>query len=93
MAGVIVTGPKEAEVYEIANQLARNAQPLFAIGAQLFGPAAAPIAKIRDQYRVRLLVKTAKGAPLQKALRQWVAPVKKPNGLRIKLDIDPQTFF
>ncbi len=93
MAGVIVTGPKEAEVYEIANQLARNAQPLFTIGAQLFGPAAAPIAKIRDQYRVRLLVKTAKGAPLQKALRQWVAPIKKPNGLRIKLDIDPQTFF
>ena len=93
MAGVIVSGPKQDQVFEIATRLARNAAPLFAINAQLFGPAAAPISKIRDRYRVRLLVKTAKGAPLQRALRQWVRPIKRPPNLRIKLDIDPQTFF
>jgi len=93
LAGVIISSPKQALAFEIAGQLARNAQPLFDINAQLFGPAAAPIAKVRDRYRVRLLVKATKGAPLQKALRQWVRPVKRPPNLRIQLDIDPQTFF
>lgn len=93
LAGVIVSSPKQEQAFEIATRLARNAEPLFAINAQLFGPAAAPIAKVRDRYRVRLLVKAAKGAPLQKALRQWVRPVKRPPNLRIRLDIDPQTFF
>ncbi len=93
LAGVIVSSPKQEHAFEIATHLARNAQPLLAIGAQVLGPAAAPIAKIRDRYRVRLLVKAAKGVPLQKALRQWVKPVNRPTNLRIALDIDPQTFF
>ena len=93
LAGVIISSPKQAHAFDVATQLARNAQPLYAINAQLFGPAAAPIAKIRDRYRVRLLVKAAKGAPLQKALRQWVKPINTPANLRIALDIDPQTFF
>ena len=74
LAAVIVSSPKQEQAFEIATHLARNAQPLLAIGAQVLGPAAAPIAKIRDRYRVRLLIKVGKGAPLQKALRQWVKP-------------------
>ncbi len=93
LAGVIVSSPKQEQAFEIATRLARNAQPLLAIGAQVLGPAAAPIAKIRDRYRVRLLIKASKAAPLQKALRQWVKPVNKPANLQIALDIDPQTFF
>jgi primosomal protein N' (replication factor Y) len=93
LAAVIVSSPKQEQAFEIATHLARNAQPLLAIGAQVLGPAAAPIAKIRDRYRVRLLIKASKAAPLQKALRQWVKPVNKPTNLRIALDIDPQTFF
>jgi len=93
LAAVIVSSPKQDQAFEIATQLARNAQPLLAIGAQVLGPAAAPVAKIRDRYRVRLLIKASKTAPLQKALRQWVKPVNKPTNLRVALDIDPQTFF
>jgi len=93
LAGVIVSSPKQAQAFEIAEKLARNAQPLLAINARIFGPAAAPVAKVRNRYRVRLLVKAAKGAPLQKALRQWVKPIKRPPNLRIQLDIDPQSFF
>ncbi|MCF6273100.1 MAG: primosomal protein N' [Rhodobacteraceae bacterium] len=93
LAGVIISSPKQADAFDIANRLARNARPLLNIGARVFGPAAAPIAKVRDHYRVRLLVKAAKGAPLQRALRLWVRPLKRPPNLRIRLDIDPQTFF
>jgi len=63
------------------------------IGAQVYGPATAPIARIRGRHRVRLLVKAEKGAPLQPALADWVAQVKLPGNLRLSIDIDPQSFF
>ena len=54
---------------------------------------AAPIARIRGRHRVRLLVKAAKGAPLQAALAEWVAQVKLPANVRLSIDIDPQSFY
>jgi primosomal protein N' (replication factor Y) len=42
---------------------------------------------------VRLLVKAAKGAPLQDALADWIAQVRPKGDLRLAVDIDPQSFF
>jgi primosomal protein N' (replication factor Y) len=63
------------------------------VGAQVFGPAPAPIARIRGRHRVRLLVKAPKGAPLQEAIARWLAPVKLPSQARLAVDIDPQSFY
>ena len=93
MAGIILSSPDVQEVFDIGNRLARNAQPLTRIGAQVYGPAPAPIARIRGRHRVRLLVKADKGAALQPALAQWVAQVRLPANLRLAIDIDPQSFF
>ncbi|MBL4806807.1 MAG: primosomal protein N', partial [Rhodobacteraceae bacterium] len=93
MAGVIVSGPDEAAVFALARDMARNHQPITVINAQLFGPAAAPVARIRGRFRVRLLVKAPKGAALQDALRRWVTPIRVPANMRITLDIDPQSFY
>ena len=93
MAGIVVSGEKEAQVFDLARYLARNSQAINQIDAQLFGPAAAPVAKVRRRYRVRLLVKAPKGAPMQKAIRQWLAGVKVPPNMRIAVDIDPQSFY
>ncbi len=93
MAGIVVSGPDEAKVFDLARYLARNSQSLSAIGAQLYGPAAAPVAKIRGRHRVRLLVKAPKSAPVQAAIRQWLADVKVPANMRILVDIDPQSFY
>jgi primosomal protein N' (replication factor Y) len=67
--------------------------PLRQIGAQVYGPAPAPIARIRGRHRVRLLVRADKGAPLQAAILVWVAQVKLPYDLRLAVDIDPQSFY
>jgi primosomal protein N' (replication factor Y) len=93
MAGVVVSGPNLADVNGVALHLARNAQSLHKIGAELFGPAPAPIARVRGRHRVRLLVKADKGVALQSALTQWRAGVITPHGLRISIDIDPQSFY
>jgi len=81
------------EVFDLGNAMARNDGPLRQIGAQLFGPAPAPIARIRGRHRVRLLVKADKGAPLQAALARWLRQFPVKGELRISVDIDPQSFY
>ncbi len=93
MAGIILSGPDMAQVFDAGNLLARRDAPLRAIGAQVFGPAAAPIARVRGRHRVRLLVKADKAAPLQDALAKWVAQLRLKGDLRLAVDIDPQSFY
>ncbi|MDJ0827311.1 MAG: primosomal protein N' [Rhodobacter sp.] len=93
MAGIVLSSPDVQEVFDVGGVLARNDAPLRRIGAQVYGPAPAPIARIRGRHRVRLLVKAAKTAKLQEALAAWVAQVKLPTNLRLSVDIDPQSFY
>ena len=93
MAGIILSGSDLAQVFDLGNALARNDGPLRQVGAQLFGPAPAPIARVRGRHRVRLLVKAAKGVALQDALSRWVQPFRMKGDLRLSIDIDPQNFF
>ena len=93
MAGVILSSPDVAQVFDFAGELARRDGPLRKVGAVVFGPAPAPIARVRGRHRVRLLVKAEKGVPLQAALAEWVGQVKPPANLRLAVDIDPQSFL
>ncbi len=93
MAGIILSGPDLAEVFDLGNAMARNDGPLRQIGAQLFGPAPAPVARVRGRHRVRLLIKASKGVPLQEAIARWTAPLRLKGDLRLSIDIDPQSFF
>ena len=93
MAGIVISSPDMQQAFDLGNRLARLDAPLRRIGAQLFGPAPAPIARVRGRHRVRLLVKAEKTAPLQAALAQWAAQVKVPANARLAIDIDPQSFL
>jgi primosomal protein N' (replication factor Y) len=93
MAGIILSSPDMKAAFDLGGWLARNDGPLRAAGAEVFGPAPAPIARIRGRHRVRLLVKAPRGAALQAALTQWLAPVKLPARMRLAVDIDPQSFY
>ncbi len=93
MAGIVLSGPEVGPVFDLGNHLARNDAALKRVGAVVYGPAPAPIARIRGRHRVRLLVKAPKGVALQRALADWVRPVKLKGDLRLSVDIDPQSFF
>ncbi|WP_164659732.1 primosomal protein N' [Tropicibacter sp. Alg240-R139] len=93
MAGIVLSGPDVAAVFDLGNAMARNDGPLRQIGAQVYGPAPAPIARIRGRHRVRLLVKADKGAPIQEAIARWIAPLRLTGDLRLNVDIDPQSFL
>ena len=93
MAGIVLSSTDMQEAFDIGNQLARNDAPLRAAGAQVFGPAPAPIARVRGRHRVRLLVKAPKGVALQGLVAQWVGQVRGSNQFRLSVDIDPQSFY
>ncbi|MFG6538263.1 primosomal protein N' [Sulfitobacter sp. CS16] len=93
MAGIILSGSDAAAVFDLGNHLARHDGPLRAMGAQVFGPAPAPIARVRGRHRVRLLVKADKGVALQEALGRWVGGLRLKGDLRLAVDIDPQSFY
>ncbi|MEM9045257.1 MAG: primosomal protein N' [Pseudomonadota bacterium] len=93
MAGVVVSGPDEAHVWEVANTLARAAPMLAKAGAQVLGPAPAPFARLRGRHRVRLLIQAPKGARIQPAIKAWRGSVKTSGQTRIVVDIDPQSFL
>ncbi|VAW00634.1 Helicase PriA essential for oriC/DnaA-independent DNA replication [hydrothermal vent metagenome] len=93
LAGIILSSPDPQAAFDLGTALARNDAPIRHIGAQVFGPAPAPIARIRGRHRVRLLVKAPKGAALQAAISQWIGQFKLPNQMRLSVDIDPQSFY
>ncbi|SEL83691.1 replication restart DNA helicase PriA [Roseovarius azorensis] len=93
MAGIILSSPDMQAVYDLGGELARRDGPIRAVGAQVFGPAPAPIARIRGRHRVRLLVKAPKGAALQAAIAAWIGQVRLPPQTRMTVDIDPQSFY
>jgi primosomal protein N' (replication factor Y) len=93
LVGVVLSSNNEQEAFDVGQAMARNCIPLTKIGAQVFGPAPAPIARIRGRHRVRILVKASKSAPIQTALTEWAAQFKLPNSLRLSIDIDPQSFY
>jgi primosomal protein N' (replication factor Y) len=93
LVGIVLSSPNAQEAFDVGQAMARNCLPLTKIGAQVYGPAPAPIARIRGRHRVRLLVKASKSAPIQAALTEWAALFKLPNSLRLSIDIDPQSFY
>jgi len=93
MAGIILSGPDMEQVFDLGNRLARDDVALRRVGARVYGPAPAPIARIRGRHRVRLLVKADRAAPLQAALAEWTGALRLPAQVRLAVDIDPQSFY
>jgi primosomal protein N' (replication factor Y) len=93
LAGIIISADEAAAAFDLGTRLARNDGPIRDAGGIVYGPAPAPIARVRGRHRVRLLVKAPKGVALQGAIARWVAPVKQSAKLRLSVDIDPQSFY
>ncbi|WP_371156467.1 primosomal protein N' [Jannaschia sp. 2305UL9-9] len=93
MAGIVISDPDAQVAFDLGNALARAAAVMEDAGAEVYGPAPAPISRIRGRHRVRLLVKAPRQSPIQSALARWVAQVQIPKSTRLSIDIDPQSFL
>ncbi|MGB3146195.1 MAG: primosomal protein N', partial [Paracoccaceae bacterium] len=93
LAAIILSSPDLQQVFDFGAELARRAAPIERVGAVVYGPAPAPVARVRGRHRVRLLVKGPKAVALQGALAEWVGQLRPPANLRLTIDIDPQSFY
>lgn len=91
IAALLFDGPKETEVMRAAQHVARAAPHDPQV--RLLGPAPAPLSKLRNQYRVRLLVKASRESKLQTYLYTWLSTLSLPSSIRVKVDIDPYNFL
>ena len=92
LAALIVSAGEEAEAMDYAKKLL-SAAPM-AEGLRLFGPAIAPLAMIRGRHRIRLLAQSPKDFDLSGYVRFWLNGADPPRGgLKVQIDIDPQSFF
>ena len=91
LAAVIVS----ADTALVADALARDlgwAAPRGE-GAEVLGPAPAPLAILRGRHRRRLLLKTRRDVAVQPILREWLAKVPVPRSGRVDVDVDPVSFL
>ena len=91
LAAIVVSGRRAEPARQMAETLARRA-PAQADLAVL-GPTPAPLALLRGYFRYRLLVKATRAVNLQAYIRRWLSRTPQPGGVRIKVDIDPYSFY
>ncbi len=91
LAAIIVEGAKEEQVIQTARNLASRHSALGTI--HLLGPAPAPLYRLRNKYRMRLLLRAGREINLPDYVRGWLETVKIPSSVRVKIDIDPVSFL
>ena len=94
LVALIVSGAGEQHVDAQAGTLARMA-PRYD-GVEVLGPAPAPLAFLRGRHRRRLLMKVRPGLAPQAVVREWLAQVTAKGlekGVKIQVDVDPQSFM
>lgn len=85
---LIVSGKDERLVAQTSRHIVKH----FDISkAEILGPAPAPLAKLRDKYRYRILIKSAD--KLHEPVQKWLAETKIPSSVRVIVDVDPVSFY
>ncbi|PCI05998.1 MAG: primosomal protein N' [Hyphomicrobiales bacterium] len=92
LAGIIISADNRQQAEIHAKALRRTAPMLE--GVNVLGPAEAPLSMIRGRYRFRILVQAQRNIDLQNWIRGWFALApKERGGVRVQVDIDPQSFM
>lgn len=92
LAALVVTAESREAAFAHARAMAAVAPRETDL--TVLGPAEAPIAVVRGRHRFRLLMKTARTVDLQAHLRAWLAACpREAGGVRVHVDVDPQSFL
>lgn len=91
LAALIISGADQYLTGAVAAEFGKTAPHTDYVSA--LGPAPAPLFLLRDKYRYRLMLKTAKNINIQQVLAQWLQMVKVPSTVKVEVDIDPYSFM
>ncbi len=91
LAALIISGKNQATTAKVAEIFGKTAPQTEYIS--VLGPAPAPLFMLRDRYRFRLMLKTARNINIQKVLSEWMKMVNVPSSVMVEIDIDPYSFM
>ena len=92
MIAIIISGSNHKLALNFGRQLAKDIFSLNIKNIEIYGPADAKISKIRNKYRIRILLKVEKKIAIQSLLSQIIEQRKCPSFINVKIDVDPLTF-
>jgi len=97
-----IDGPKERETFEVSSKIAdwcRESCARIATeesGLTLVGPAPAPIERIRERYRMQILLTASRRGDGQRVIRELFVRLdeaKFPAHVHVAIDVDPLNFL
>ncbi|MFA4844133.1 MAG: primosomal protein N' [Candidatus Margulisiibacteriota bacterium] len=87
LVAIIVSAKEKEAAAGIAEELTAFLRKRLSGG--VLGPAAAPIERLRGEWRFRLLLKGADLVVLRQAVRESLAKLAVPEEVRVTVDVDP----
>ncbi len=93
LAALVLSAPDAVQARDLARMMAQQIPGPGETDIRVLGPAPAPLAVVRGRHRMRFLVSSREGRPLQGYLGAWLAKCKLPNAARLTIDIDPHSFL
>jgi primosomal protein N' (replication factor Y) len=92
MVRIVVRGEAERTAKALAEEIARRLQSgaeSEATAIRILGPAPAPIARLRSNYRFQIQLQSTDGEFLRQRVRTATADLKAPDGAGWIVDVDP----
>ena len=91
LVSIIVSGKNKFDVEKISKKLKVSFSNHANI--KIYGPVTAPIFRIRDKYRMRLLIKYEVSLFPQQFLKNWLNLTSVTKDLKLEVDVDPINFL
>lgn len=91
LIAIIVEGQRESVLQQYCAALSAAAPSIA--GVKIMGPMPAQIYQVRNWFRMRFLVAGDARARMQPAVAHWLAKVRTPPNVRVKIDVNPQNFM
>lgn len=92
LARIILRGDQQEQLHDFAGYMAQRLTDALAERTETFrvlGPALAPIAKLRGQFRYHIQLQGQDGDVLRSAIRAATADLEPPDSIHWVVDIDP----
>ena len=90
LISLIISGKNEHLIMKFALNIKSKIPTINNV--TVLGPVTAPISKIRNKYRCRILIKYPKDLFIQKYLSEMLNKIKLISGIKLEVDVDPINF-
>ena len=89
LARLIARGPDEKQVETFLDVVAATIRASASKSVRMFGPAPAPVAKIKDLFRFHLRLQAPSARPIQDLLHAILPTIHPPGEIELAVDVDP----